>query len=62
MQSQGRVLTLLESALGHFEALKFLWQLSTTSQDQSSEKGTVHTQVSLKCTSSALQEHLKSPV
>ena len=62
MQSQGRVLTLLESELGHIEVLKFLWQLSTISQDQSSEKGTVHTQVSLKCTSNALQEHLKSPV
>ena len=31
-------LTLLERALRHFEVLKFLWQLSTTSQDHSSEK------------------------
>ena len=62
MQSQGRILTVLESALGHFEVLKFLWQLSTTTQDQSSEKEAVHTQVSLKCTSNAPQEHLKSPV
>ena len=38
-----KVLTLLESALRHLEVLKFLWQLSTTSQDQSSEKGPVHT-------------------
>ena len=57
-----KVLFLLESALRHFEVLKFLWQLNTTSQDQSSEKGPVHIQVSLKCTSNALQVHLKSPV
>ena len=36
--------------------------LSTTSQDHSSEKRPVHTQVSLKFTSNALQVHLKSPV
>ena len=57
-----KVLFVLESALRHFEVLKFLWQLSTTSQDQSSEKGPVHIQVGLKCTSNALQVHLKSPV
>ena len=58
-----KVLALLESALRYFfEVLKCLWQLSTTSQDQLSEKGPVHTQVSLKCTSNALQVHLKSPV
>ena len=34
------VLTLLESALQHFEVLKFLWQQRTTSQDQSSKKHT----------------------
>ena len=38
-----KVLTLLESALQHFEVLKFLWQLSTTSQDRSSETGPVLT-------------------
>ena len=38
-----KVLTLLESALQHFEVLKFLWQLSTTSQDQSSATGPVLT-------------------
>ena len=34
------VLTLLESALQHFEVLKFLWQQRTTSQDQSCKKHT----------------------
>ena len=34
------VLTLRESALWHFEVLKFLWQQRTTNQDQSSKKHT----------------------
>ena len=46
----GKILTLFESAPRHSEVLKFVWQLSTTNQDQSSETGPVHTQVSLMCT------------
>ena len=46
----GKILTLFERAPRHSEVLKFVWQLSTTNQDQSSETGPVHTQASLMCT------------
>ena len=55
-----KVLTFLESELQHFVVLRFLWQLSTTSQVRQDQF--THKLVSSALQNNVLQGHLKSPV